>query len=338
MIFVTIILRCALFITGLLLMLSAGWLWWARQAPPSATWLVYETVREGQREIARVNIDGTGLRMLSPHPANDFSPVPSPDGQWIAFVSERGGDPDIYRAPVDGGAIENLTDFFLGDWHPDWSPDGRHIVLTGYYQSNHAELYRLALDGPPSIPIRMTNNPASDYSAAWSPDGVWLAFTSMRNQNVDLYLIPAEPPPPGVGLPPAPRRLTEHPGDDFTPVWSPDGEWLAFASYRDDGLHIYRMRPEDGEASVQRLTHGSSINMQPAWSPDGAWLAFTSRRSGAWDLYRMRPDGRDVQRITHDIYEDKKPRWAPPRDEPYRLGWHILSGGLLLLLGLVWRR
>jgi TolB protein len=211
------------------------------------------------------------------------------------------------------------------------------LVLTGYYQSSHPELYRLALDSPEAVPIRMTNNPASDYGAAWSPDGRWLAFTSMRERNVDLYLIAAEPPPPGVGLPPAPRRLTEHPGDDFTPVWSPDGAWLAFASYRGGGLDIYRLRPDEGEASIERLTTYPGIDMQPAWSPDGAWIAFASRRDGAWDLYRMRPDGSDVQPITQDPYEDKKPRWGPLVDLPYQPLGILLGGALLLALGLIRR-
>ena len=79
------------------------------------------------------------------------------------------------------------------------------------------------------------------------------------------------------------RNLTQDPGGDFRPSWSPDGQWIAFSSDRDSkkprrafvtqhSTEIYRVRP-DG-SSLQRITHQDAFAGSPAWSPDGKRLLY----------------------------------------------------------------
>jgi len=62
-----------------------------------------------------------------------------------------------------------------------------------------------------------------------------------------------------------PIRLTDDPGQDSFPTWSPDGSHIAFASDRDGNPEIYVM-DADG-SNVTRLTNDSVFNAFPAWSP-----------------------------------------------------------------------
>lgn len=133
--------------------------------------------------------------------------------------------------------------------------------------------------------------------------------------NSDIYVLNAD----GSGL----TRLTDDPGWDGTPRWSPDGTRIAFASER-LGLPAIFVMDADG-SNLQPLTDGASVSMMPAWSPGGSKIAFASDRSyevmmqggrqlveGGLEIWLMNADGSDVERITGN-YEDQAmyPDWAP---------------------------
>ena len=91
--------------------------------------IVFESARDGNREIYVMNADGTGVARLTNHPESDGSPNWSPDGRQIVFTSSRTGDSEIYVMNADGSDVTRLTDNPRSDWLPDWSPDGRRIVF-----------------------------------------------------------------------------------------------------------------------------------------------------------------------------------------------------------------
>ena len=71
---------------------------------------------------------------------------------------------------------------------------------------------------------RLTNHPAVDKAPGWSPDGRFLAFSSNRRGNFDIYLLRLS----DLSVTP----VTEHFADDEVPAWSSDGSKIAFQSYR----------------------------------------------------------------------------------------------------------
>ena len=76
---------------------------------------------------------------------------------------------------------------------------------------------------------------------------------------------------------------------DVSPAFSPDGNWVAFASSRErefDESSLWVIRAEPGAAPV-RVTEGDAIDVTPAWTPDGRALIFASSRSGGLDLWRQ---------------------------------------------------
>ena len=61
------------------------------------------------------------------------------------------------------------------------------------------------------------------------------------------------------------RRLTDDPGLDEYPTWSPDGQWIAFYSDRDGDLDIYIVRPDGSD--LRQLTDNDYNDLYPSWSP-----------------------------------------------------------------------
>src|SRR6185369_991284 len=74
---------------------------------------------------------------------------------------------------------------------------------------------------------RLTDNKARDVFPRYSPDGNWIAFSSNRDGNYDVFVIPASGGKP--------RQLTYHTADDTVVGWSPDGKKVLFSSTRAKG-------------------------------------------------------------------------------------------------------
>jgi TolB protein len=113
------------------------------------------------------------------------------------------------------------------------------------------------------------------------------------------------------------RQLTNTPGDDSSPDWSPDGSRIAFHSNRTKGgdYEIYVVN-SDG-TDLKRLTkvrHGID-NTNPVWSPDGHKIAFTQNRNHHQDVLVMDSAGNHVRRLTHDSFYDAFPTWSPDGKE-----------------------
>ncbi len=128
-----------------------------------------------------------------------------------------------------------------------------------------------------------------------------IAFDSDRDGDRDIYVMQAD----GTGL----VQLTDHPGDDGWPAWSPDGRRIAFGSDRDGDWDIYVMQA-DGTGLVQ-LTDHPGDDWWPAWSPDGRRIAFGSDRDGDRDIYVMQADGTGLVQLTDHPGDDWWPAWSP---------------------------
>ncbi|MDQ7858199.1 MAG: S9 family peptidase [Armatimonadota bacterium] len=119
------------------------------------------------------------------------------------------------------------------------------------------------------------------HHAALSPDGRRVVFALGRlDQAANEWRAALWVVPVGGG---EPRPFTADEARDASPVWSPDGRWLAFLSTR-GGRRLGRKKPvmqlwvmpaDGGEA--RQLTHVAADVAQPAWSPDGETIAFVTR-------------------------------------------------------------
>ncbi|GEO06744.1 hypothetical protein AAE02nite_44080 [Adhaeribacter aerolatus] len=105
------------------------------------------------------------------------------------------------------------------------------------------------------------------YLHGWSPDGKTLTFTGQRNNEFDIYTVPAAGGPE--------KRLTTSPGLDDGSEYTPDGKWIYFNSNRTGAMQIWRMKP-DGSNQEAVTTTNEFHDWFPHISPDGKWIVFLS--------------------------------------------------------------
>jgi dipeptidyl aminopeptidase/acylaminoacyl peptidase len=261
----------------------------------------------------------------------DAQPRWSPDGKSIAFISNRQEEkqPQLYLIPFGGGEARKLTDL-QGEFGPfEWSPDGKRLVLqfrrkdpeaierekdeqkkelgvvyrridrlfysedaVGWYPRERWHLW--IIDVETGEATQLTEGAVYDEKfPTWSPDGTEVAFLSNRTEDpdldpdyVDLFVIPAE----GGEL----RRIETPIGVKQHPVYSPDGQWIAYLGRegRSDWWKntLLWVVPAAGSAAVSGVVRdltgqhditassftlndiGSATMMPPTWSPDGRTL------------------------------------------------------------------
>ncbi len=274
-------------------------------------------------EIYVMDADGGNQRRLTNNPASDHSPAWSPYGKHIAFVSYRAGHvdaqgfttSDIYVMDADGSNPQNLTNDPSDDRQPSWSPDGKRIVFSSDRDADrdnphNIEIYVMNADG--GNPQRLTENLIEDKYPSWSPDGERIVFSARREGHVEnkfgityeIYVMDAD----GGNE----QRLTENRNNDWDPVWSPDGNRIAFESDRKGdfvNFDIYVMDADGG--NLQKLTNNRAWNGGPSWSPSGERIAFWSNKEDKFkaDIYVMDADGGNLQNLTNNRHSDASPAW-----------------------------
>ena len=142
------------------------------------------------------------------------------------------------------------------------------------------------------LPLR----PAAPESASGE-----LAFVAAERRVPQIFVIGSD----GTGR----RRLTDAAGPSLTPVWSPDGQRIAFVRRTGADSRIYAMNADGG--SQRPLTAGSDSASSPAWSPDGRQIAFTLTRHATSQIAMMRNDGSQVRELAPSHSDEQDPAWSP---------------------------
>lgn len=181
----------------------------------------------------------------------------------------------IYVMNADGSNQTDLTPTApdVPALLPIWSPDGTKIAFTRNFQAypfNYYEIYTMNADG--SNLVNVSNHPAEDWGASWSPDSSKIMFTSHRGSNQEIYTVNAD----GTGL-----TLV---GVGQQANWSPDGSKIAFLDNDHDARYKPAVMNIDGTGRRDLLitlrpdwppSHSNAL-YAPVWSPDGSKIAFVS--------------------------------------------------------------
>ena len=157
----------------------------------------------------------------------------------------------------------------------------------------------------------LSNDPTNESDPTYSADAQRIAFTSDRAGNREIYVMDTSSLLYGANstiLGAETVRITDHPAEDHSPAFSPDGELLAFVTARDGNEEIYVFDMISRRAT--RLTDHPASDNTPAISPDGSRIALSSTRTGGGDIYVMARDGSDLVRLTDHPANDAAPAWS----------------------------
>ncbi len=110
---------------------------------PDGTRIAFDSSRDRNPEIYRLDLSTRRLENLTQHLDNDFQPTWSPDGEQIAFVSNRADGGGIYQMNSDGSNFRRVTE---AGWQPLWSPDGTQIAFISQH-SGRLAMYMIKADG-----------------------------------------------------------------------------------------------------------------------------------------------------------------------------------------------
>ncbi len=92
------------------------------------------------------------------------------------------------------------------------------------------------------------------------------------------------------------HNLTDNPGYDLSPAWSPDGEEIAFVSDRDGGLHVFVI--DASGRSLRRLTPPGRVFEGPRWSADGQRIFVIARGAPLPDVFAVHRDGSGFELVS----------------------------------------
>lgn len=234
--------------------------------------------------------------------------------------------------------LKQLTDDRHLNGYSEWSPDGKHIIYTSAREVYH--LWRVSPDGGKSVKVSEHNA----HHGRFSPDGKYIVYDGDKGTVVRIMSADG-----GVPIRIVPESIpVERSGN---PVWSPDGDKIAFRSlhavyvldlssgafsriYQNDAripLPLYwskkencllasLINPEDKTAQVWKLPIGGGEPTQltltqrvtqASPSPDESCLVYSSLTDGQWHLWVMPFAGGESLQLTTGEGQDWEPRWSP---------------------------
>jgi Tol biopolymer transport system component len=231
---------------------------------PDMQTIAFAAQRGGNFDIYLMDLDGGNLRRLTRRHGDNFAPAFSPDGRWIVFTSNygEGSDQNIWLMAADGSNLAQLTFHPADDIDPMWSPDGRKISFASN-RNGTTELYVMDANG--ANVRQLTHEVNIGGRNDWSADERYLTFYAGPRGDKNIYLVDM-----GCALlvegcsMDQLTRLTDG-GNNKGPSFSPDGEWITYASLVDGDNEIFIMRADGSDK--RQLTFNLWPDWQPRWRP-----------------------------------------------------------------------
>ncbi len=217
---------------------------------PDGKQLIFTSFLRGGPALFQLTPSEGYLRLLWDKGGVNSSASFSPDGKEIAFSSSNEGNVDIYIMSVEGGTPRRLTTARGIDTQPAWAPNGRQIAFTSS-RSGSPQIYLMDTTG---TNVRRVSFDGSFHDEpSWAPDGIRIVCTTRDEGNFQLATIDTVT---------ADRLVLPGPGNNESPVFSPDGSMIAFSSDRTGAPQIF-ITDSDG-IPHQLTTEGE--NHSPTWT------------------------------------------------------------------------
>jgi tricorn protease len=206
--------------------------------------------------------DGSDPRRLTADPAEENTPIFSPDGTMIAYRANYEGNSDVYVIPTQGGQPKRLT------WHPGsdvpvaWAPDGSTVALVSPREREHgrsAQLYHASLEG--GLPVKQME--ARIYRGTYDADGRRLAYIPHTS--------------------------------GYNGLFGGSSGWKGYRGGTTPAINIMDL----DEESVVTVPGPGATNFNPIWL-DGRLYFLSDRDDKTFNLFRYDPSGQTLDRVSNE--------------------------------------
>ena len=214
----------------------------------------------------------------------------------IAFKSQPAGygAGEIFVADFDAHGAQAVTTDGAIVAKPAWMPGRLALYYTSYARGNPDIFYHSLSSGQRN---KIAAYSGLNTSAAAAPNGAKVAMVLSKAGSANIWVCNADGSNP--------KRLTTG-IEDSSPCWSPDGQWICFATKIAERRRLAKVSAGGGEVHVLN-TAGAANPTEPDWSPDGKWIAFT-RQAGDFDICVIPADGSLPPTV---LVAGQNPSWAP---------------------------
>ncbi len=210
----------------------------------------------------------------------------------------------LYVFELAGRKMTQITSGDYDDSAPAWSPDGRSIAFESNRSDSedpdrnyNTDIWVVAADNTDQGKslVRVTTNPGTDGSPAWSPDGKWIAFTSQLEPKLFQYATfhIAIAPAAGGDAKVLTLKLDRNSSE---PRFSADGKWIYFIADDDGTQNLMRVPAMGGE--ITRPIGGRRMVQSFSLGKDGAAVAVIGELTRPPEVYFLSADGGDLKRLT----------------------------------------
>jgi Tol biopolymer transport system component len=227
-------------------------------------------------------------------------------GNYCAAAAQLQAYRQLVANLVRGGVLTEDQGDDLSDGASDVLEGPKDELAFVTDRDGNWEIYKVKSDG--SDLRNLTNNAADDARyrfRGWSPDGSKIVFATYRDGVAGIFVMNAD----GSNL----TRLTTVAGGwDNDPVWSPDGQRIAFGREQGTGTYDLWVMNTNG-SDQQRLTNTPESELSHDWSPDGSRLVFQRGFVGNdWRIHVIDRDGSGDSQLTVAVgFFAGNPVWSP---------------------------
>lgn len=304
------------------------------------------TKNKSYKNLYVVSIDGNTTKQVTEGSFSDYNPVWSPDGTKIAFISNRMGSPQIHTINFPDGKPQPLTALKDGVENLKWSPDGKYLSFSyevktmddindkypeyklsnvlsysslpvrhwdSWEDNKRSHIFYISATGGKEKDIMPKENfdaPLKPFGGAeqynWSPDATEIAYTSNKEGNVatttnsDIFIY-------NVASGETKNITKSLLGADRIPLYSPDGQYIAFISlerpgFESDKSRIMLFNRATGETFELTKNLDQWVE-QMIWAPDSKSMYITISEQGKEPIYKINLDG-TFSRVTSGNFND----------------------------------
>ncbi|MGZ4815448.1 MAG: dipeptidyl-peptidase 5 [Terriglobales bacterium] len=279
---------------------------------PDSKHILYTSARDGDSQIWVSEFDAAaGALTGEPRKVTSLSTgadgaLWSPDSKNIIFVSE------VYSDCPDDGCNKQRNDeraqskvkaqIFTHLFYRHWST---------FTYGKRTHLFVVPAEGGTARDLTPGDHDVPPFSLggqtlyAISPDGQEVAFTSNIDEqpatstNNEMFIIPITG-----GIP---KKISTSPGSDSTPLYSPDGKWIAWRMQKRNGYESDRFRLviyNRQTGAITNLTENFDQWVEAfAWAPDSSRIYFTSEYHGEAPLYEVAVTGGPVHKVADGFFD-----------------------------------